>query len=526
MPVRDPEAAPAPAPGVPAIAAVGLVVLLLAGRLRLLAQFGVPWTDEDQSLLWYTARELAAGRVHEPYFYGQPYGSWLEALLAAPAIAVGRSARVALPAAASLLGTVPWLVFAAVAWRTARRLTTVAILAAGVGLALEGSMLATMPRGLVPGIALGSLGTAAVLWRPSSRAALAAFGLLLVVAASFNLGSGLITGPVAVHVVLSARPRQWRRLAPVGGGLAAGAVLHLSAQAFYRANPSYDVHGTPTFSFDAGRMIENLGDLDRYLTAYAPEAARHVLVPVLLTLAVAALVVWRGRTLRVAAAAATAVVLSVVLLGTAKANDGTASIFFPYSRVYLGLPWMLCALALLPGGRIERPHASPGLTGVVAAVLAAAGTASFVVQQATLTTRVERLVAAADGVPPVVPVATGDLLRRCELRRQLAVRHDVDIVVERYDRTAAYGCDAVFGDRLTTLFPEYERRTWLLEDAERRRVDRLLVSGFDACPATDPAPSASTCAVVDAGERLVLVRGSARTVTAWAVDLGLPVRPH
>lgn len=520
MPVRDPEAAPAL--HVPAVAAVGLVVLLVAGRLRLLAHFGVPWTDEDQSLLWYAARELADGRVHEPYFYGQPYGSWLEALLAAPALALGVSPRVALPVAASALGTVSWLAFAALAWRTGRRLTAVALLAAAVGLALEGSMLATMPRGLVPGIALGSLGAAFVLWRPSSRAALAGFGLLLIVAASFNLGSGLITGPVAVHAVVSALPRQWRRLAPLGIGLAAGAVLHLLAQAFYRANPGHDVHGTPAFSFDAGRMIDNLGHLDRYLTAYAPEVARHFLVPVVLTLVVTGLVVWRRRTLAVAAAAATAAMLSVVLLGTAKANDGTASIFFPYSRVYLGLPWMLCALALLPSRRRLPAHASPRSTAVVAALLASAAAGSFALQQATLTDRVERLVATAEGVPPVVPVATTDLLRRCDLRRALAASHDVEIVVERYDRTAAYGCDAVFGDALTTLFPEYERRTWLLEDAGRRRVDRLLVSGFEACPA---APPASNCAVVDAGERLILVGGEARTVTAWAGDLGLPVRP-
>lgn len=521
MPVRDPEAAPALR--LPAVAAVGLVVLLVIARLRLLVHFGVPWTDEDQSLLWYTARELAAGRVHEPYFYGQPYGSWLEALVAAPALAMGVSPRVALPVAASVFGTVPWLAFAAVAWRTGRRLTTVAILAAAVAIALEGSVLATMPRGLVPGIALGSLAAALVLWRPRSRAALAGFGLLLVVAASFNLGSGLVTGPVAVHVVLAALPR-WRRLAPLGIGLAGGAVLHLLAQAFYRANPSHDVHGTPTFSFDAGRMVENLGELDRYLTAYAPELFRHVLTPVALVVGVAGLVAWRRRSLAVTAAASTAVVLTVVLLGTAKANDGTASIFFPYSRVYLGLPWMLCALALLPGGGRERRPASHRSVAVVAAVLASTAAASFVVQQATLTGRVGRLVVAAEGVPPVVPVATGELLRRCELRRQLAARHEIEVVVERYDRTAAYGCDAVFGDRLTTLFPEYERRTWLLEDAARRRVGRLLVSGFDACPS--PAPVASTCMVVDAGERLVLVRGDLRTVTGWAIDLGLPVRPH
>jgi hypothetical protein len=522
VPVRDPEAAPSLR--LPGLAAIGLAVLLVIGRLRLLVHFGVPWTDEDQSLLWYTARELAAGRVHEPYFYGQPYGSWLEALIAAPAVAMGVSPRVALPAAASVLGTAPWLAFAAVAWRAGRRLTTVAILAAAVALALEGSMLATMPRGLVPGIALGSLAAALVLWWPASRAALAGFGLLLVVAASVNLGSGLVTGPVAVHVVLSALPRHWRRLAPLAVGMAAGAVLHALAQAFYRANPGHDVHGTPAFSFDAARMIENLGELDRYLTAYAPELLRHVLAPAALVLAVAGLVVWRGRSLAVAAAAATAVGLSVALLGTAKANDGTASIFFPYSRVYLGLPWMLCALALLPAGGRGRQPASRRTTAAVAAAVASAAAASFLVQQATLTGRVERLVTAAEGVPPVVPVATGDLLQRCELRRQAAVRHEVEIVVERYDRTAAYGCDAVFGDGLTTLFPEYERRTWLLEDAARRRVGRLLVSGFEACPS--PAPGASTCAVVDAGERLVLVRGEVRTVTRWVTDLGLPVRPH
>jgi hypothetical protein len=509
------------------LVAGGSALLLVLCRIRLVAVFGGSWTDEDQTLLWFAARDLGTGHLREPYFFGQPYGSWLEALVAVPLRWVGVPFRLALPIAGSMVGTLPWLLFAAVAgWARRAPWLATAILAAGTLMAVEGSIVTTMPRGLLPGIALGCVAVCLAVTWPSSAVALAGFGFLLVVSASLNVGAGLVTGPVAVWVVLDAvseRRDGWvRGLGALGGGLVAGALVHVAAQHFYAVHPAADLHGTPAFSFSVSRMVENLGHLGRYLTAYAPEAWRSWLAVAVAVVAVTVAVVVRHRTLAATAAAVTAVALAVGALGTAKANDGVASIFFPFARVYLGLPWMLCGLALLPTRR-ERPS-SVGVSRsatVVGLALALVVIGLAAVGQVRLHGRAGELVAAADGVPPVAPVSTSHLARSCALRRAMATTHRADVVIDRYDRSATYGCGALLGDEVPTLFPEYERRTWLLQAAAHRRVGRVLVSGLDGCP---PAIASVSCELLDARERLYLLSGAPRPVTTWARDAGLPVR--
>jgi hypothetical protein len=516
-----------------------LAVALVLVRLRLLVVFGSRWTDEDQALLWSAARDLAGGHLHEPYFYGQSYGSWGEALLAAPAVALGAPFRWAVPAAASVLGTAPWLLFAGIAWRSRRSpVLAGAILAAALLLGLEGSIITTVPRGLLPGVVLGCGAVAVALAAARSRAPwwAAGFGVLLVVSASLNVGAGLVTGPVAVWLVLSSvdlarRSVAVRRLVGLAVGIAVGGAAHVLAQRYYQVHPEANLHASPAISFSGARLGENLGHLDRYVRAYGPTPLVLAVV-----LGVAAFVAWRGRrTVALPAAAATALVLATAVLGTAKANDGAASLFFPFARVYLGLPWMLAALLCLPvdgptprrDRDLGRSQSVPGAAGVVVAAVAVALVLGVVtIREVRLVADVHDLVAAADGVPPVVPVATDDLGRSCEARRRAAAADDVPVVIDRYDRTATYGCAALLEpDGIGTLFPEYERRTWLLDEAARRPLGRVLVSGFDRCPPSSvPSPEVS-CELVGGGERLLLLRGEPRPALEWARLLGITVRP-
>jgi len=526
-------AAPSRGTRVEAALAIVLGLALVVSRIRLVATFGTAWTDEDQALLWYATSELLDGRLHEPYFYGQPYGSWLESLLAAPMVAAGVPFRVALPTAAAFLGIVPWLLLAGLAWLRRRPLLTISVLALPVAMSIEGSILATMPRGLLPGVVVGVMAAVAVLAWPTSSVTAGAFGLLLVVAASMNVGSGLVTGPVAVWfglTALSDGPTEWRRrLVPLAAGLAVGGALHALAQSFYRQNPAHDVHHSPAFQFLTARMTENAGRLWRYLPAYAPEPWRNWLFLAAVLAVVLVVVVVRQRTAAAVASAVTLLTLSLVVLGTAKANDGTTSIFFPWARVYLGLPWALAAVSLLPAG--SRTAASwPTGSGdsrrrvAAAAVVAAVALGCLVHREVRLQPRLDQLLATADGQPPVAPVDAVDLERRCDGRERIARATEVAVIVDRYDRTAAYACSARFGGGLSTLFPEYDRRTWLLETAEVREVGRLLVAGLDGCPAAGPEPG-DRCEAADPPSGLFLLQGRPRPITTWAEQLGIPVRP-
>ena len=525
-----PEDASAPVRAVGVLALV-LVVALLASRIRLVAEFGGSWTDEDQTLLWFATSEIRSLRLREPYFYGQPYGSWLEAVIAAPLSAAGVPLRLAVPVGGAVFGLAPWLGFAAVAWwRRRAPVVAVGILGAAVAMSVEGLIVSSMPRGLLPGVVLGCLGACAALAWPRSVVALAGFAALTVVGASMNVGSALVTAPVGVFLGLSALQdgdggARLRHVLALVGGAALGVTLHLLAQRFYVGNPEAVVHEAPAIGWELGRANENIGRLARYLADFAPALLASWTVVAGGIVGVAAWVLVRSaqrRSLPAVVAVGVALVLSWVVLGTAKSNDGVlTSIFFPFSRLYLGLPWMVCAVAVLPVPVEGKRRGTPGVMATAAAAcVVLVALASAGVREARLSEDVRRLTAAAMDVPPVAPTRTALVEDRCDLRRSAARLHDVEIVLDRYDRTATYACAALLADvGVLTLFPEYDRRSWVQESAERLVVGRVLVSGLDGCP-----PSPLSCLVVDASDRLHLVSGSRRPATTWASDLGLPVR--
>ena len=110
------------------IRALGIAAALLAvlafwlQRSHILLLFGWRYTDEDQVLLAFVLRELQAGAVHAPTFYGQSYGNWIESAVAALFTPASVSPMLTLPVATQLLFWLPFAALALVEWRAGRRL--------------------------------------------------------------------------------------------------------------------------------------------------------------------------------------------------------------------------------------------------------------------------------------------------------------------------------------------------------------------------------------------------------------------
>jgi len=483
-----------------AVTAIALTAALVLDRLRLLATFGVQVTDEDQTLLWYVTRDLAHGHLWEPYFFGQTYGSWFESVVALPLERAGVALRIALPAAGALLGTAPWLLLALLAWRREARGTALLTLAAGAGMAFEGSIIGTLPRGLLPGIVLGVVAVVVALWpgRWSRSVGVAfAYGLLVLLGAGYNQGSALVTAPVTAFLVLRGLgQRAWRWRVGAGGGAATGGAFHLWALAFYHRHPSLDLHPAPSLGFDAHVLRQNASHPGRHLAAYAPELLRTSALPLLALAAVVALVLARRR-LPEGAAAAVAVLLTVGVLATPKSLDGTPSVLLPYSRVFLAFPFLVIALAVL-AARPERT-ASDRARVVIAAVALAIGAAGIADRQLHWHDRIAAIEAVAARGPHVLPADTAALDRTCAALSRAARAAGAGVVVERYDRVAAYGCGAERYGRLRVVFPGYERRPWLLgrHDGSPLLVAEAEPAGCAAAPVDcEPLPGSPSLSVV------------------------------
>lgn len=444
----------------------------MADRARILREFAFVYTDEDQAVLWYTAEDLRHGHVRAPYFYGQTYGSWLEALVAVPLRAWDVALRHALPIAAMFVSLVPALLLAAAAWRRQARLAAAGILTGYLLISTDVAVAASLPRGLGPGIALAAAGVAvAVLWAPRAPAMIA-FGLLATVGAAFNESSLLVSGPAAACITL----QHWRRGSmwlSLTLGVELGLVFPIMAAAFYRSHPTYDVHWRWPLVLTSEQLRESGTRLDDYFTAYSFDFLRSPAVPLAL-LAVVALLLIARRGLPGVAATVAAVAGGTATLAAAKAIDGSPSVFFPYFRFFFALPVVLAVFAVLAcRDRPLRRWVSRSAAGLVLV----AAVAGFVHRGSNLDAQVRRLTAGDTRGHYLPPTITDWALDDCRQTAQVAKAHDARLVVYLQDRVAPYLCAAELYGEVQTLFPSYERRTWDMQTESALPRTRMIVAG-------------------------------------------------
>ena len=112
---------------------------------------------------------------------------------------------------------------------------------------------------------------------------------------------------------------------------------------------------------------------------------------------------------------------------------------------------------------------------------------------------------------------------------QLTRDNHIDLAVFTVDRASAYGCGAASYGKLRTLFPSYERRTWLLHDEAHRERTQLLVAGVlgDWCDAN--RRFTTTCTLVPLstpaeGDAAIVTFPSQSAIT-FLRHAGVDIRP-
>ena len=133
------------------------LVISLIDRVHLLFNFQFDIADIDQMILWHGVKDYAAGIFHEPFFYGQDYNLMVEAFLAVPLIWLGIKPQVALPIITLLLSLLPFILFGIFFLRQQNLIAATLLFAWPAFMPIEYTMIASMPRGFVSGIAVASL---------------------------------------------------------------------------------------------------------------------------------------------------------------------------------------------------------------------------------------------------------------------------------------------------------------------------------------------------------------------------------
>lgn len=456
--------------GIGAIISAWLVVA--ATRLSLFMQTDT--IDDDQTVVWSAAREVSQLRFHEPAFYGQTYNTYVEGAVAAPLLWLGAHPQLATFLATTLFAQLPFLILASLAWRQKSYLAAVLVSTLPVLIGTHYLLVTQIPRGFVTGLPW-VVGAYAILDRQvtSHRAVLA--GLLVALGLYCNPGC-ILLAPCFLFLLNHHRrsPKAWAKTAAlVMAGVLLAAPLFFARSAFYAARPDYVVFSYPPPRFSIAQLREAILAARTFFDDLAPLS---IGITGLLSIAVASLCfsILRGRQWEGIALVAF-LVLTVGVLGFDRVSTGDTSIWMPKTRMFLAVPAFV-ATYLTSSLR--------GLQAVPAAFLVSI----LSVIPATLAVAAKHIESIhARPLAGVQPAKIREVENNCREIREAARLAGTRYVVQLngMQRPTVYGCHGLFGtNEFVVLFPAFDRRTWLLEEAATATVSSILVRSGD-----EPMPS-------------------------------------
>ncbi|HUO11022.1 MAG TPA: hypothetical protein VM008_22170 [Phycisphaerae bacterium] len=471
---------------------VGMVLLILHNRFLLGQQFLFAYSDEDQTLLWHAANDLLHGQIPEPCFYGQSFNSCLEGYMAAPLILLHIVPYwVAVPSVAIVLGLFPFLAMAWVAWRRGRCGLAALSLAVPLVLPVRYAMLTGMPRGFVTGIALAIIPCLLLLksdapsivacgkdrakWRSPARYLL--IGLLSVVALTLNPNCSLMLPGALVYAIAT----RWRNatfwlFSSMGAFL--GALYPLGIFVFYfNLHDDYRLyHREEQYNWSVYNFQQYLHHLNIPLGDFLPVDLSGYSPVWVLGTCFAAVLIYLLVTRRWVAALATVgtVAFAIYTLGYKRVHEGSESVFFAYSRMYLAVPVLPILLLVWADARKAAAHAMGYWAWIGRGSLAALVGLALFTSHRNAQASPHTVAMELDNVEVLQVIDVGEarnIARAVQSAADSQSAHFVLLVGNQkrwtYLLPTLTDCQ--------TLYPDYERRTWRLNEESFPRYKRILV---------------------------------------------------
>jgi hypothetical protein len=158
-------------------------------------------------------------------------------------------------------------------------------------------------------------------------------------------------------------------------------------------------------------------------------------------------------------------------LGLNKIQDGTGSVFFSYSRMFLAIPVFVAFFIAI----LKMKNTWMGVTLLIIPVL------FFAMKSNTLAGSIDRNV--NTNMNHVISVEkVSYLLEECENIKSVSVKYNVSLIVisNHWDYDFIdYGCPACMEGFPPTLRPVYERRIWRLIEDENKIYQNILIIDTD-----------------------------------------------
>jgi len=502
-----------------------LFVLLVIDQTRLTLGYARHWVNEDHTLLWYAGRDLGRGRFMQPTFYGESYFTVFDALPAELLRRAGVGIAGAMAVGEAILNIGGWPLLAFAAFRRGHRVMAAAALAVPMILTFEFLVASEKGSGGGAGVFLAMAGVAILISSPRRPANVGLFFALGSLGVVWNYTIVYLVVPAAVYAILI-NVRSPAAIGSAAAGTVPGIAWFAYVTAFLRRHPDYNLHKQVSYRPSLANLDRALRHSSRYFGWESPELIRWVGVPLLAAVVLLAAVAW-SRRFSVVAPAVVGVALILVTLASRKVLDGTPSAYLGYGRFFLAVPafaWFL-VYALAETGSIPRP--SWLTTNVAVMVVVVVASVSFVGRNLSFDRRLGHITVVAERPTAGAPIKRASaVVADCLAVAGAARRADVDLVVYRYDRTSAYGCGALEYGHLETLFPDYDRRTWLVHQEARVKRTAFVAVGVTRawCAHARADADVRSCVFVHGVPTAAVVRMAPMPVLTLWRDLGERVR--
>lgn len=459
-----------------------LILLTIIERAYVLAVFGFRYIGIDDALIQQVAIDYGHGIFREPFLYGQNYNPMLEAVLAAPFVRLGAAPWIVLPIITSVLGLLPFWSFSLFALKKHAPAAALVLAVFPLLLPIEWGLISTMPRGWVHGLA----GLALMPWLFQLRNPWLRHGstaLIAVTCVLINANAAPIVAGALVWLALrdGRMPSFWiSNMA----AMAAGYALHSWALAWYQVRPGSVIHplNAADLAFDPALLKDAVLHLNTHVLHLHPFGSMGWLNAVLII--AVGIVLFRRDERCTTIAILLALSVMLIGLGLPKLHEGCASVFFPKSRMLLGLPLLtaVCVAMLLRDAVVSRR---------AAALLLPLTIVGLFLKSSRVQAHVNREMARQE-CAWVREEPLSVIRGQCEIIAETAFTYGCDLIVpvrwpgikedHRSHFTAHFTCYACA--QLVHGFPDvygagFDRRSWIRDAHDRTGQGRVLFVGGD-----------------------------------------------
>ncbi len=431
-----------------------LLISFVFLQIQIYLNFNGVYVDGDQTISWLSAVDKANGNWYTSYFYGQFYNISLEAIFSAPFIAMGFPVHKVVPITSSIIGALPFLLGSFYFLKKRQYELANLVLCIGLILPVQYHFMTVMSRGFSGGLALLSIGFFLLSFR---KYALQYLGFTLMFFSYFvNPNVLIVLVPLITFKLLSnifekkTFDKRFYVIAILGILSALGLLQIVNLQ----NHPNYVVHHLWDIVIRWEYFVENVQTIDSRFSNLFPFFKKHG------SLYIAVFVLTTGyyvvkKNQKAWLLSLSTLCFLLVTLAVNKTTDGTLSTFYPYSRMYLGLPFLLI---LVYHVLFEKKSDNTKRLLVIAFVGLIGGTFSIigVPEQSKVTVRKN------SGVVQVIPIDR--LCKTCDDIEKLQQKTDADLVVFYYKTDEfIYGCSAL-NNEFNAIYPEYDRRYWTFKE--------------------------------------------------------------